>query len=68
MNTERFIAYYTDGVLTIQEADYVEDGWLIKTGANGKFEVWLIPQYGGEEAHIETFESFHEALKFTKEH
>ena len=55
---------YTDenGFRCFQRAKYIEDGWFIRE-VDSSFEVYEIPQYGGEEYHHNTCDTFDEALK-----
>lgn len=49
-----------DGYCCFQRAEYIEDGWYIREVDN-QFQVWEIAQYGGDEYHHSTFDSFKEA-------
>lgn len=52
------------GVLTTQQAPYIEDGWYIETYADGKFKVFEIPEHGGENFEQGEFDSFKLAYEF----
>lgn len=54
---------YIDGdIVTIQRADYIEDGWYIEV-INKEITLWEIPYGGGEPYKIDTYESIQEAVK-----
>ena len=51
--TKTFVAHYHHGILQIQRADYIEDGWYIESGEDGKFVLFDIPEGGGDESTID---------------
>jgi len=53
----KFAADYKKGILTIQSADYIEDGWYIQY-VNQLWYVYEIPQHGGAADLIAHFGSF----------
>ncbi len=55
-----------DGLLIIQSASYIEDGWFIKCFDDETFEVYEIPQYGGEEEFLKKFTNIYKALEYAK--
>jgi len=59
--TKNFVAIFKDNKLTIQRAKYIEDGWYIEIEGN-KFTVYEIPEGGGKEQLIGTFNSIETAL------
>ena len=64
----KLLAAHWDGdILTIQEAEYIEDGWYIMGMPDGTFHVYLIPQYGGTEAFVGEFPTIKEAIIATEE-
>tara|TARA_R110000868_G_C10458687_1_gene727168 strand:- start:93 stop:293 length:201 start_codon:yes stop_codon:yes gene_type:complete len=62
---EKYTIYVKDDYIQIQEADYVEHGWIIKI--KGKF-IWLyeIPYGGGEEMLIGDFKTLEKAICYSK--
>lgn len=61
-----FAIYDSDGILTIQRAEYIEDGWYIKNICDS-WILFEIPQYGGEAQFIDNYPDFHTAYKAAKE-
>ena len=57
----KLTAYVKDNVITLQAADYVEDGNLIKINGN-KIELYEIPYGGGEEIFIGEFATIIDAI------
>ncbi len=55
-------ASYCDGVLRIQKAPYIEDGWYIENFADG-WTLFEIPLYGGQPQEIGKYPSFEAAYK-----
>jgi hypothetical protein len=56
---------YKDGVLTVQRAPYIEDGWYIEIDSS--IRVYEIPQFGGESELIATAPSLEAAFEIVKE-
>ena len=56
------IAHYHEesGIMTIQRAEYIEDGWYVEIGE--KFNVFEIPQYGGDPQHIAEYDNIKDAM------
>lgn len=52
------------GILTTQQAPYIEDGWYIETHTDGNLKVFEIPQYGGNSCEQGEFDSFKLAYEF----
>jgi hypothetical protein len=52
------------GILTTQQAPYIEDGWYIESHPDGQFKVFEIPQYGGGSCEQGEFTSFQLAYEF----
>ncbi len=57
----KLIAHIRDNKITLQKADYVEDGSLIKIDGN-KIELYEIPYGGGDEILIGKFNTIIEAI------
>lgn len=65
MNTKLFSFFdESTGILTTQQAPYIEDGWYIEAHVDGKFRVFEIPEHGGENAEHGEFDSFKLAYDF----
>jgi len=43
---DNLIAYYRDGVLTLQRAEYIEDGWFMEY-KDSQWFLYEIPEGGG---------------------
>lgn len=56
-----------DGVFEIYDT-FEEGGPIVKLYQNGKIELWLIPQYGGEEQFIDEFKSVQDAFEHAKQY
>lgn len=52
--------YHENGLLIIQKADYIEDGWYIEID-NFHVRLYEIPLGGGKAELIETYVTFQEA-------
>lgn len=61
METEKYFLYIQNGVIIIQESEYLEHGWFVKI-ENNFIELKEIPYGGGEEIHVNTFISIEEAI------
>jgi hypothetical protein len=57
----KLIAHIKNNIITLQEADYIEDGNLIKVDGN-KIELYEIPYAGGDEIFIGKFNTIIEAI------
>lgn len=69
-NVSLWIIFDNDGTVTFQRAPYIEDGWYIYFNSDtvkDKYEVWYIPQYGGNDSIVKAFAEFSEAYKFAQE-
>jgi hypothetical protein len=55
-------AYIEDGVLKLQEADYIEDGTYITKADGEGWKVFEIAQYGGNEYLVGEYPSLQMAL------
>ena len=53
--------FLKDGVLTIQEAEYIEDGWFIEV-RESDITLYEIPLYGGEESKTGEYKTILEAI------
>jgi len=56
-----FVAHFKGNILTIQRSDYIDDGWYIEIKGN-KFTVYEIPEGGGQEQEIGTFNNIETAF------
>lgn len=57
----KFTMYLEKDVITIQEADYVEDGMIIEIIDN-KITLYEIPYGGGEKVRVGEYESIQKAI------
>lgn len=55
-----------DGSVTIQASAYIEDGWYINHTTRG-FELYEVPDFGGEEEYLGVFSDFESAYAKAKE-
>jgi hypothetical protein len=62
MSKKKMTAYIEDGVLTLQRADYIEDGIYITKADGEGWKVFEIPQYGGDEYLVGEYPSLQMAL------
>ena len=53
---------HDDNKIQLQRADYIEDGWYIDI-IGGKFLLYDITQYGGNEEFIEVYDSLISAIE-----
>ncbi len=56
-----FYAYYNQGELSLQKEEYIEDGWYIQS-YQGAWQLWVIPEYGGEEYCHGIYNSIEEVI------
>ncbi len=62
---DKYIMFLENGKITIQEAEYIEDGWYIEI-INEEITLFEIPLGGGIERKIGIYKSIIEAIKKTK--
>ncbi len=53
---------HSDGSITIQKKQYIEDGWFIEV-KGAVYKVMEIPQYGGQAQEVGTWSTLFNALK-----
>jgi hypothetical protein len=58
---DKYVMIEKDGKITIQEADYIEDGWYIEIVEN-EITLYEIPLYGGEEQKIGEYTTILDAI------
>jgi len=54
--------YHENGILMIQRADYIEDGWFIEIDGS-YFRLYEIPPGGGKAELIRIYKTFQEAYR-----
>jgi len=59
---DKYTMILKNGILIIQEADYIEDGWYIEVSGKG-ITLYEIPRYGGQEQKIDDYETILEAIE-----
>ena len=62
---EKYTMIKEGNKLTIQEADYIEDGCYVEV-IDDKITLFEIPLYGGKEQKIGVFKTIIEAIDFSK--
>ena len=62
----RLGAFYEDGILRIQKFNYIESGWYIEYSVSG-WNLFEIPEGGGEHQHIGKYPSFNAAYNKAKQ-
>jgi len=63
---DKYTMFLKDGKITIQEAEYIEDGCYIEV-VGKEITLYEIPLYGGEEQEIGKYETILDAIKASKE-
>jgi len=58
---DKYIMFVKDGKITIQEADYIEDGWYVEV-IGGRITLYEIPLHGGKERTIGTYNTILDAI------
>ena len=53
-----------NGTVDYQEAPYIEDGWQICKDKMGIFNLYEIPQYGGDPMLVDQYSTLEEALEY----
>lgn len=62
---EKYIMFENSGIITIQEAEYIEDGWRIEIIGN-LITLYEIPLHGGQESKIGNYETIIKAINAGK--
>jgi hypothetical protein len=62
---DKYTMFIRHGKITIQEADYIEDGSYIEVIDN-KITLYNIPYGGGKEIKIGTYNTILEAIEYSK--
>lgn len=62
---DKYTMFLKDGKITIQEAEYIEDGCYIEV-VGKEITLYEIPLYGGEEQEIGKYETILEAIEYSK--
>ena len=62
---DKYTMFLEDGKITIQEAEYIEDGYYIEVMGK-EITLYEIPLYGGEEREVGKFETILEAIDHIK--
>jgi len=65
MESEKYFLYVQDGVLIIQESEYIEHGWFVMI-VGKEITLYEIPIGGGEQIFIDKFYSVNEAIESGK--
>lgn len=63
---DKYIMRLRDGKITIQRAEYIEDGCYIEIVGN-EITLYEIPYGGGEEQKIDNYKTLIEAIDASKE-
>jgi len=61
----KLITYVKDGIITIQQAEYQEDGWYISVKGSA-ITLFEIPYGGGKETVIGVYDTIIEAINVGK--
>ena len=59
------VAHVYEDYVILQEATYIEGGWYLKIIPT-QIQLWEIPQYGGEETLVCTFQDLSVAVKYAR--
>lgn len=59
---DKYVVLIKDGVITIQAAEYIEDGWYIEI-INDEITLYEIPQFGGVPIKIDRFNTLLGAIQ-----
>ena len=62
---EKYTMFIKDGKITIQEAEYIEDGFYIEV-VGKEITLYEIPYGGGEEQKIGNYDTILEAIEYSK--
>lgn len=62
---DKCMMFIKDGKITIQEAEYIEDGCYIEI-IGKKITLYQIPYGGGKEQKIDNYDTILEAIDFSK--
>lgn len=63
---EKYTLHLIDNKITIQEADYIEDGWYIEI-VGKEVILYEIPLFGGQEVMVGSYETILHAINRGKE-
>jgi len=62
---DKYTMFLKDGKITIQDAEYIEDGFYIEV-IGKEITLYEIPLYGGEEQEINKYETILDAINASK--
>jgi len=62
---DKYIIIINGGKITIQEAEYIEDGFYIEV-IGKEITLYEIPLYGGQEQEIGKYETIIKAINYSK--
>ena len=62
---DKYTMFVKDGIITIQEAEYIEHGWYIQIVGN-EITLYEIPLYGGQEEKIGNYDTILDAIASSK--
>ena len=63
---ERLTTYVDEnGVVTIQPAEYIEDGWVIEV-SGASIRLFEIPHGGGEQMLVDSYDTIIDAIRAAK--